>query len=140
MSGLTCIQLFVTLIITLVEFMKKCFENINFKKSADDKMHLKIPGMQSGNDVILLVLVDLIGVLITEDHLTHLYIVMLRSLSVVMLLHEFYLHVSAGILSFKWNIGTFLNILKVGTKPRRCVVFFLLQQMLFVKECSKIST
>ena len=48
-------------------------------------MHLNIPGMQSGNDVIFLVLVDLIGVLITEDHLTHLYIVMLRSLSVVML-------------------------------------------------------
>ena len=54
-----------------------------------------MPGMQSGNDVILLVLVDLNGVLITEDHLTHLYILMLRSLSVVMLQHEFYLHVSA---------------------------------------------
>ena len=63
--------------------------------------------MQCGNDVILLVLVDLIGVLIKEDHLTHLYIVMLRSPSVVMLQHEFYLHVSAGILSFKQNIGTF---------------------------------
>ena len=70
--------------------MKECFEKINFKNQ-----HSKMPGMQSGNDVILLVLVDLIGVLITEDHLTHLYIVMLRSRSVVKLQHEFYLHVSA---------------------------------------------
>ena len=53
-----------------------------------------MPGMQSGNNVILLVLMDLIGVLITEDTLTHLYILMLRSLSVVMLQHVFFARIS----------------------------------------------